>query len=96
MLQYGADPFLCVETPSFTISPQVFAELLRRECCNGNACKDCVCAYAREIQPQLTELVDLVEERKYLKQQMRTDGELLLIGAWLVVVSAYILQSVLS
>jgi hypothetical protein len=96
MLEHGADPFLRKETPSFTIYPLIFAELLGRECCRGNSLNDCECAHARIIQPQLIELVELVEDRRYLKQQMRTDGELMLIGAWLAAVLAYILQNVLT
>jgi hypothetical protein len=92
MLDHGADPFYTMETQRYSISPKIFADMLERECCGGYALNHCSCAYAREIKPRLTELVDLVEERKYLKQQMRTDGELLLTGVWLVVVSAYILQ----
>jgi hypothetical protein len=92
MLDHGADPFYSMESPRCTISPQIFAELLGREHCSGYSLHNCHCVYARQLQPQLTELVDLVEERRYLKLQTRTDGELLLIGAWLVVVSAYILQ----
>jgi hypothetical protein len=95
MLQYDADPFFRVETPRFIISTQIFAELLERQCCSGNSLNDCECSHARKIQPQLTELVKLVEERKYMKEQMRTDGELLVRGVWLVVVLAYILQSFL-
>jgi hypothetical protein len=92
MLDHGADPFYSMESPRYTISPQIFAELLRREHCSGYSLHNCHCVYARQLQPQLKELVDLVEERRYLKLHMRTDGELLLTGAWLVVVSAYILQ----
>jgi hypothetical protein len=95
MLEHGADPFLCMKARD-TISAQIFAELLERQCCSGNSLNDCECAYARQIEPQLTELVELVKERRYQKQQMRTQGELLLIEAWLVVVLAYILQSCLS
>jgi hypothetical protein len=93
MLEHGANPFLRMYTPDFIISPKIFAELLERECCSGDAFRDCVCAYAMQIKPRLTELVKLVEERRYLKQQMRTDGELILVGAWLAAVLAYILQS---
>jgi len=93
MLQYGADPFYSMETEGYTISPQIFAELLDRQCCNGYALNDCICAYARALQPRLTDLVELVEERRYQKRQMRTQGELLVQGAWLVMVLAYILQS---
>jgi hypothetical protein len=96
MLEHGADLFLCMHGPDLTISPEIFAELLKRECCSGNAFRDCVCAYATQIKPRLTELVELVEVRRYFKQQMRTDGELILIGAWLVAVLAYILQNVLT
>jgi hypothetical protein len=96
MLQYDADPFFRVEAPRFIISTQIFAELLERQCCSGNSLNDCECAYARKIQPQLTELVDLVEERKYMKEQMRTDGELLVQGAWLVLLLAYIVQRFLT
>jgi hypothetical protein len=95
MLEHGADPFFCMEAQGYTISPRIFAQLLERQCCTGNSLNDCECAYARRIQPQLTELVELVEERKYMKEQMRTDGELLVRGVWLVVVLAYILQSFL-
>jgi hypothetical protein len=93
MLDHGADPFYSMETPGYTISPQIFAELLERQCCDGYELNRCSCSHAREIQPRLTELVDLVEERRCLKQQMKTEGELLLRGAWLVLVLAYILQS---
>jgi hypothetical protein len=96
MLQHNADPFFQLETPHLTISPQIFAELLERECCSENALKHCFCAYAIQIEPQLTELAELVEVRRYQKQQMRTGGELLLIEAWLVVVLAYIVQSFLT
>lgn len=51
MLQHDADPFLCVQTPRFTITPQIFAELLERDCCSGYALNDCTCANARQIQP---------------------------------------------
>jgi hypothetical protein len=93
MLEHGADPFLCMDTPDFIISPQIFAEMLERECCSGYALEDCTCFYASRIKARLTELVELVEERRYQKRQMRTDGELLIQAAWLVTVLAYILQS---
>jgi hypothetical protein len=96
MLEHGADPFFCMETQGGTISPQIFAELLGRECCSGSAFSDCTCAYARQIQPRLAGLVELVEVRRYIKGQMRTPGELILIEAWLVVVLAYVVHSLLE
>ena len=96
MLQHGADPLLCIETPGYSISPQIFTKLLERECCSGNAQKDCICAFASQVQPLLTELVELVEWRRYFRQQMRTDGELLVQGAWLVLLLAYIVQRFLT
>ena len=99
MLEHGADPFLSIDghwSDGYTVSPQIFAELLERECCSGNAFKDCICAYARQIEPMLTELVEMVEWRRYFKQQKRNDGELLIQGAWLIIILAYILQSYLT
>ena len=47
-----------------------------------------------QAKPRLTELVELVEERKRQKRQWRTEGELRVIAAWLVVILAYIMHSV--
>jgi hypothetical protein len=102
MLQHGADSFLCMETQDYNISPQIFAELLGEECCSGSGSSDCscdyghVCAYSGEVPTRLKELVELVEERRHQKQQVRTDGELLVQGAWLAMVFAYILHSLLT
>jgi len=96
MLQHGADPFFCKAVSDYEISAQIFAEFLGRECCSGYTLNDCICTYSRQVQPQLTELVELVEQRKYFKRQMWTDGELLLVEAWLVVVLAYVVHSLLE
>jgi hypothetical protein len=96
MIQHGADPSFCVETPDFTISPQIFAVLLDKECCSGSALNHCFCDYAMQVKPRLTELVCLVKEPGRQKRQMMTEGELLVQGAWLAVVLVYILQRFLT
>jgi len=94
MLEHGADPFLRMETTDCTTSPQIFAALLERECCSGYALSNCGCPHAMQAKPRLTELVELIEERKRQKRQWRTEGELRVIAAWLVVILAYIMHNV--